>query len=161
MCRSRSSVVSRAPHSALSRDVPPGCCPTLISISRSASVVSRADVHPPWLYYCCFASHNCHYYSVEHAKKLDKINGNTLWQDAISKELAELDEYKTFLALRKGDDVPEDYTRIPYRIVFDVKYDLRWKARLVAGGHRTDVPSKDTQAVYRSTRLGWRSFFWC
>ena len=81
--------------------------------------------------------------SVQHAKHLNEKNGNTLWQDAISKELAELDEYETFQALRKGVDVPEDYKRIPYRIVFDVKFDLRRKARLVAGGHRTDVPSED------------------
>jgi hypothetical protein len=59
------------------------------------------------------------------------------------KELAELDEYKTFLALRKGKDVLEGYKRVPYQIVFVVKYELRRKARLVAGGHRTDVPSED------------------
>ena len=32
---------------------------------------------------------------------------------------------------------PSDYKRIPVHFVFDVKYDLRRKARLVAGGHLT------------------------
>ena len=42
--------------------------------------------------------------------------------------------------------MPEDYTRIPYHIVFDVKFDGRCKARLVAGGHRT--PNVPREEVY-------------
>ena len=40
--------------------------------------------------------------------------------------------------------MPVGYKRIPYHIVFDVKFDGRLKSRLVAGGHRTpDVPHED------------------
>ena len=35
------------------------------------------------------------------------------------------------------------YKQIPYNIIFDVKFDLRHKARLVAGGHKTDPPRED------------------
>jgi hypothetical protein len=34
--------------------------------------------------------------------------------------------------LDSGEDIPKGYQKIPYHIVFDVKYDLRHKARLVA-----------------------------
>jgi hypothetical protein len=33
--------------------------------------------------------------------------------------------------------IPTGYQKIPYHMVFDVKYDLRHKARLVAGGNWT------------------------
>ena len=80
--------------------------------------------------------------NVAHALQLDKENGNTYWRDAINKELAEIDQYDTFHIAPNGD-LPEGYKRIPYMIVFDVKFDLRRKARLVAGGHRTDPPPED------------------
>jgi hypothetical protein len=40
-----------------------------------------------------------------------------------------------------GEDIPKGYQEIPYHIVFDVKYDLRHKARLVAGGNKEDIYS--------------------
>jgi hypothetical protein len=42
-------------------------------------------------------------------------------------------DYETFIILDSGEDIPKGYQKIPYHIVFDVKYDLRHKARLVAG----------------------------
>ena len=48
--------------------------------------------------------------------------------------------------LLKGEELPDGYTRIPYHIVFGVKFDGRRKARLVAGGHRT--PSVSHEEVY-------------
>jgi hypothetical protein len=35
------------------------------------------------------------------------------------------------------EDIMTGYQKIPYHMVFDVKYDLRHKARLVAGGNWT------------------------
>src|SRR3954470_4725611 len=37
----------------------------------------------------------------------------------------------------------KDHKRIPIHFVFDVKYDLRRKARLVAGGHLTKLTFND------------------
>jgi Reverse transcriptase (RNA-dependent DNA polymerase) len=48
---------------------------------------------------------------------------------------------------RDNDQVPPGYKKIDCHMVFDVKVDLTRKARLVAGGHQTDVP-KDS--VYSS-----------
>ena len=46
--------------------------------------------------------------------------------------------------LDDDETTPAGYKRIPYHFVFDVKIDGQRKARLVAGGHRTDPPKEDT-----------------
>jgi hypothetical protein len=66
---------------------------------------------------------------------LDKNNRNTIWQDAIRTELKQITDFQTFIILDSGEEIPKDYQKIPYHIVFDVKYDLRHKARLVTGGN--------------------------
>ena len=45
---------------------------------------------------------------------------------------------------RDGNIVPIGYNWIDCHMIFDVKMDLTRKARLVAGGHQTDVPSEST-----------------
>ena len=42
-----------------------------------------------------------------------------------------------------NDHIPEEYKQVPYQMIFDVKFYLRKKARLVAGGHRIDTPKAD------------------
>ena len=76
--------------------------------------------------------------SIKSAKELDRENGNTLWADALQKEMS---------AVMVAFDVqPEEvkfipgYKRIPGHLVWDVKMDFTRKARYVAGGHRTDPP---------------------
>ena len=88
------------------------------------------------------------------ATELDKLHGNTRWADAIKLELDQIDDYQTFTdkgkAIFRGRDItnaPNGHKKIRVHLVFDVKHDGRHKARLVADGHLTDVPS-DT--VYSS-----------
>ena len=83
--------------------------------------------------------------NYEHALELDKAAGNTKWQDAVALEMAQLDEYNTFKDVGYGDRKPPGYKKIRVHLVFDVKHDGRHKARCVAGGHLTDVP---TESVY-------------
>ena len=80
---------------------------------------------------------------INNAIELDRKNGNTLWEDAIKTELKQLSDYQTFLVLDSGEVIPNGYQKIPYHIVFDVKYDLRHKARLVAGGNWTENERED------------------
>jgi hypothetical protein len=80
---------------------------------------------------------------IKNAIHLDNKNGNNLWQEAIKTELKQLTEYHTFIVLDSGEAVPNDYQKIPYHRVFDVKYDLRHKARLVAGGNWTVNDKED------------------
>ena len=62
----------------------------------------------------------------------------------MDEERDQLDNYTTFKNLGKGI-FPKDkgYKRINVHFVFAVKHDLRYKARLVAGGHLTD-PAKES-----------------
>jgi hypothetical protein len=78
---------------------------------------------------------------------LDKKNGNQLWQEAVKTELKQLTDYQTFIELDSGEDIPTGSQKIPYHMVFDVKYDLRHKARLVAGGSWA-VNENDKEDIY-------------
>ena len=63
------------------------------------------------------------------------VNGNTLlWAEAIQKELRQLEDFETF-EVAKPDFDPGGYTYVPLHMCFDVKFDGRRKARLVAGGN--------------------------
>ena len=80
--------------------------------------------------------------SVKHAIPLDSHNGNSLWKKAIGKELGSIMEYNTFRLPERDEDIT-GFQKIPYHFVFDVKHDLRRKARLVAGGNLTSNPVDD------------------
>jgi hypothetical protein len=66
---------------------------------------------------------------------LDKNNRNQLWKETIKTELKQLTDYQTFIVLDSGENIPTGYQKIPYQMIFDVKYDLRHKTRLVSGGN--------------------------
>ena len=81
--------------------------------------------------------------TVDEALRLDRDNGNDLWKRAIDKELKNVKI--AFQPISDDELLPVGSKKIPYHIIFDVKFDLSRKARLVAGGHRNpDVPSYST-----------------
>lgn len=75
-------------------------------------------------------------------EKLDRENGNTLWTDAINKEMANMGV--PFKLLKEGEDPPKDMEYVGFHIVYDVKMDFTQKARLVADGHLTPDPAVST-----------------
>jgi hypothetical protein len=78
--------------------------------------------------------------TVKEALALDRKNGNTLWADAIAKEMRAV--RIAFNILPDGGSVPVGYQKIPCHMIFDIKMeDFRQKARLVAGGHLTEAPA--------------------
>ncbi len=77
--------------------------------------------------------------TVEDALELDEHNGNTMWADAIAKEMKNVQV--AFDSLEDGVQPPSRYLFVRCHMIFDVKMeDFCWKARLVAGGHMMDVP---------------------
>jgi len=78
--------------------------------------------------------------SPEHARELDKANGNTKWADADYAELKGLFDYDFAKDEGIGDTKPAGYQKIRCRMVYAVKHDGRHKARFVAGGHLTPEP---------------------
>ncbi len=76
--------------------------------------------------------------SVDDALSIDRWSGSTLWVDAIAKEMKNV--RVAFDTLEDGRNVPHGFQFVKCHMIFDIKMeDFRHKARLVAGGHMTDV----------------------
>lgn len=75
----------------------------------------------------------------EEAIKLDERNKNTFWRDAVEKEFKDVNI--SFKKLESDEEIPKDHKEITCHLVYEVKFDLRRKARYVAGGHLTDPPT--------------------
>ena len=92
--------------------------------------------------------------NYKHAMRLDKLNGNNKWKEATDLELKQIDDYTTFkdLGHKSVAKVPRDHKRIAVHIVYDVKHDGRYKARLVADGHLTDAPLESVYSGVVSIR---------
>ena len=90
--------------------------------------------------------------SISEALRLDEQNGNSLWREAIDKEIDKIIDYEVF---KPVDAIPAGYQRIPCHMVFAVKVDGRHKARLVAGGNLTLLdPGEDAySSVAESTSV--------
>jgi hypothetical protein len=80
--------------------------------------------------------------SVKHALEIDRRTRTDFWIKAIQKEMRNVGIAFEFLT--PGTTIPIGYKWIPLNMIFDVKMDFSRKARLVAGGHKTDPPSSMT-----------------
>ncbi len=80
--------------------------------------------------------------NLKHVLVLDQMNGDSLWKDSVDKELAEINQHKTFRVPNKDYDLSE-YKRLLYHIIFNCKFDGRRKARLVIQGNLSDPPKED------------------
>ena len=79
---------------------------------------------------------------VGHAYEIDKGNGNTLWRDAIKKEMTNVGI--AFEVLEEGEKAPVAWRKVSGHLVFDVK--ITRKARWVLDGHKTPKPTGLTYA---------------
>ena len=86
------------------------------------------------------------------AMMLDKENGNTKWLDAETTELQQINEYEIFTDLGKGSVPPTGFKKICVHFGYAVKHVGRHKARLVAGGHLTEVPLESVYSGVVSLR---------
>ena len=89
--------------------------------------------------------------SVTEVIAIDRENGDTLWWDAICKEMKNVritfDEFE-------GDkeEIPPGYQFVNCHTIFDIKIGegFRRKARMVAGGHMTEAPDLLTYSYVAS-----------
>ena len=77
--------------------------------------------------------------TMKETVSLDESNGNTLWKYAIKLEMK--NSRVDFKLCKKGEKAPVGHTKITCHKIFDLKIDMTKKARYVAGGHLTDVPT--------------------
>ena len=65
--------------------------------------------------------------NVREALVFDKENKDTKWQEAMTQELNQLSDFDTFRVVPEKEYLA-GYRRIPYMMIFDVKFDGRRKA---------------------------------
>lgn len=82
--------------------------------------------------------------SIKEAYELDKSNNNSLWRDAIEKEMQNVSI--AFEVMEDDEVLPKGYKPASCHIIFDVKMDFTRKARYVMDGHRTPDPDGSTYA---------------
>jgi len=79
--------------------------------------------------------------SVKEALQIDQDTGTDFWRKAIDKEMKNV---MVAFKYTTAEDLDKNSEHIVCHMIFDIKMDLTRKARLVAGGHMTVAPSKDT-----------------
>jgi hypothetical protein len=82
--------------------------------------------------------------SVEHAYDIDRANSNTLWKDALTKEMTKA--RVAFEVLEEEMKAPIGWSKVTGHLVWDVKMDFTRKARWVLDGHKTPNPIGSTYA---------------
>jgi hypothetical protein len=80
-------------------------------------------------------------HSVKEALAIDDRTGTQFWRLAIEKEMKNV---MAAFEFNDEDKIPIGYKHITCHMVFDIKSDLTRKARLVGGGHQTEVPKEST-----------------
>jgi hypothetical protein len=80
--------------------------------------------------------------SVEDALQLDKINGDAQWYDAMIKEMQNV--RVAFDIKDHATKPPPGYEYVDLMMVYDIKMDYTWKARLCARGDQTEPPKEIT-----------------
>jgi hypothetical protein len=89
--------------------------------------------------------------SVRHAIEIDQRNKNTLWQNALAKEMGNV--CVAFEILDRNAKAPPGWYKASGHIIFDLKMDFTRKARWVKDGHKT--PNSTTASfsgvVYRDS----------
>ena len=93
--------------------------------------------------------------TVQEALAIDKENGNTLWRDAICKEMQNVRPAFEKWEERESELPPAAYQKIKCHFIFDIKMgeNFRRKARLVANGNKTETPASLTYSSVVSRDL--------
>jgi hypothetical protein len=82
---------------------------------------------------------------MKNAIEIDRKNCNTLWQNALAKEMGNV--CVAFKILGPNAKAPPGWHKASGYIVFDVKMDFTWKAQWVKDGHKT--PDSTTSSFAR------------
>ena len=118
----------------------------LYTLKKQDHIISKVKAH---------FLNNSHKFGVEvptsvgEAYRLDQKNNNTLWRDAIKKEMTNV--AVGFHILDHGEEDPAWYEQTNCNLIFYFKMYFRRKAWFVAGGHTTNlhVESTYTRVVSR------------
>jgi hypothetical protein len=79
--------------------------------------------------------------SFDEAGNHDDLKARRKWQDAIKKELCDMDKQQVW-EINKKEDIPENRRTINYKWMFKIKQNKNFRARLVACGY-SRIPGID------------------
>jgi hypothetical protein len=82
--------------------------------------------------------------SLVRAKELDRINGNTLWMDALKLEMHNVGV--VFEVLEDGKSAPQGWAKASGHIIWDLKMDFTREAGWVLDCHKLPPPEGSTHA---------------
>ena len=82
--------------------------------------------------------------SITEAYDIDKENCNTVWRDAIKREMENVSV--AFEVLEDGKKKSAAHKQVSFHMIYDIKMDFTRKARLVAEGCSTPNPVTSTYA---------------
>jgi hypothetical protein len=74
--------------------------------------------------------------TVTEVLAMDRRTGTTVWRDAIEKEMKNV---MIIFEFSEDPNPPVGYTKATCHIIFDIKFDLTRKARLVLNGAKHEV----------------------
>ena len=86
--------------------------------------------------------------SIDNAKQLDRKNNNSLWCNALAKEMYNVGV--AFEVLDEGKGAPPRWHKVTGHLCWDVKLNFERKARWVLDGHKTANPVGSTYAGFVS-----------
>ena len=67
--------------------------------------------------------------------------------------MSQLVEYDNFID--NGKTWPDGFQKLKIHLIFDVNHDGKHKSRMVADGHRTEIP---LESVYSDASCWWPTF---
>jgi hypothetical protein len=76
--------------------------------------------------------------SIQHAYKVNRENGNTLWRDMLALEITKIGV--AFEVLAESQRAPPGWSKVTGHLIWDLKMDFTRKARWVLDGHKTPNP---------------------
>ena len=90
--------------------------------------------------------------NVAECEAIDKENWNTLWMDAVTKEMEAV--RIAFKIIGEDEPLP-GYQEIPCHLIFTIKIeDFRRKARYIAGGHRDKISTSLVECERVKAKIG-------
>lgn len=72
--------------------------------------------------------------------EFDKWMGGTQWADVTKVDMELKNSYNIFEVRGNTTTITDGYKRIRVYLIYDVKHDRRYYAKLVVDGHLTDLP---------------------
>ena len=91
--------------------------------------------------------------------EFDKANGNNLWKEAIEQNSGQLIDFEKFDIITKNAKNPNDHIFVLLHLCLNVKFELRPKVILIAGGSWIQPNTEEINSSLISIYSIWTYLF--